>query len=203
MRTMKRLLVILLVCAAVLGGTPLRAFALTPYPKLEGSAAILLDMTTGEVLYEMNADERHFPASTTKMMTGLLAIDITVDAEAASTPGSGIKLREGEIMNVDVMLHAMLIPSSNDCAVAIAKAVSGGIDNFAVLMNARARELGWRRAARQRRRGHGGLLLLLGRDDVYRFVRYRDGRTALYECNGGGDALRRGHVVVGRRWIRV
>lgn len=149
MRTMKRLLVILLVCAAVLGGTPLRAFALTPYPRLEGSAAILLDMTTGEVLYEMNADERRYPASTTKMMTGLLAIenldlesDITVDAEAASTPGSGIKLREGEIMNVDVMLHAMLIPSSNDCAVAIAKAVSGGIDNFAVLMNARARELG-------------------------------------------------------------
>ena len=54
MRTMKRLLVILLVCAAVLGGTPLRAFALTPYPRLEGSAAILLDMTTGEVLYEMS-----------------------------------------------------------------------------------------------------------------------------------------------------
>ena len=149
MRTMKRMLVILLVCAAVLGGMPLPAHALTPYPKLEGSAAILLDMTTGEVLYENNADERHYPASTTKMMTGLLAIenldlesDITVDAEAASTPGSGIKLKEGEVMNADVMLHAMLIPSSNDCAVAIAKAISGGIDNFAVLMNARARELG-------------------------------------------------------------
>ena len=149
MRTMKRILVILLVCAVMLGGMPLHAFALTPYPKLEGSSAILLDMTTGEVLYELNADERHYPASTTKMMTGLLAIenlnlesDITVDAEAAATPGSGIKLKEGEVMNADVMLHAMLIPSSNDCAVAIAKAVSGGIDNFAVLMNARARELG-------------------------------------------------------------
>ena len=97
MRTIKRLLVILLTAAAVLGGMPLQTFALTPYPKLEGSAAILLDMTTGEVLYELNADERHYPASTTKMMTGLLAIenldpesDITVDAEAASTPGSGI-----------------------------------------------------------------------------------------------------------------
>ncbi|MBP5749662.1 MAG: D-alanyl-D-alanine carboxypeptidase, partial [Firmicutes bacterium] len=149
MRTIKRSLIILLVCAAVLGGMPLRAFALTPYPRLEGSAAMLLDMTTGEVLYELNADERHYPASTTKMMTGLLAVenldlesDITVDAEAASTPGSGIKLKEGEVMNADVMLHAMLIPSSNDCAVAIAKAISGGIDNFAVLMNARARELG-------------------------------------------------------------
>lgn len=149
MRTIKRMLVILLAAAAVLGGMPRHAYALTPYPRLEGSAAILLDMTTGEVLYENNADEKRYPASTTKMMTGLLAIenlnlesDITVDAEAASTPGSGIKLREGEVMNADVMLHAMLIPSSNDCAVAIAKAVSGSVDNFAVLMNARARELG-------------------------------------------------------------
>ena len=149
MRTIRKILVILLAAAAVLGGMPLHASALTPYPRLEGSAAILLDMTTGDVLYENNADERRFPASTTKMMTGLLAIenlnlenDITVDTEAASTPGSGIKLREGEVMNADVMLHAMLIPSSNDCAVAIAKAVSGSVDNFAVLMNARARELG-------------------------------------------------------------
>ena len=118
-------------------------------PRLEGSAAILLDMTSGEVLYENNADEQRFPASTTKMMTALLALenldlesDITVDAEAANIGGSGIKLREGEIMNADVMLHAMLIPSANDCAVAIAKTIAGSVDNFAVMMNAKARELG-------------------------------------------------------------
>ena len=149
MRTRKRLLILLLAAAVMLGGMPLKAYALTSVPRLEGSAAILIDMTTGEVLYENHADVKHYPASTTKMMTGLLALenldlesDITVDAEAASTPGSGIKLKEGEVMNVDVMLHAMLIPSSNDCAVAIAKAVSGSVDSFADLMNARARELG-------------------------------------------------------------
>lgn len=149
MRTRKRLFIILLAAAVMLGGMPLRAYALTSVPKLEGSAAILIDMTTGEVLYENNADAKHYPASTTKMMTGLLALenlnlesDITIDAEAASTPGSGIKLKEGEIINTDVLLHAMLIPSSNDCAVAIAKAVAGSVDSFAVLMNARARELG-------------------------------------------------------------
>ena len=132
-----------------MGVVPQPSFALTQMPRLEGSAAILLDMTSGEVLYENNADEQRFPASTTKMMTALLALenldlesDITVDAEAANIGGSGIKLREGEIMNADVMLHAMLIPSANDCAVAIAKTIAGSVDNFAVMMNAKARELG-------------------------------------------------------------
>ncbi len=145
----KRIIGLFLVFAAVLGGLPQASFGLSQVPRLEGSAAILLDMTSGEVLYENNADERHFPASTTKMMTCLLALenldlesDITVDAEAAGTGGSGIKLREGEIMNAGIMLHAMMIPSSNNCAVAVAKAISGSVDNFAVLMNARARELG-------------------------------------------------------------
>ena len=149
LRNIKKIVVISLIMAVMLGGMPLQAFALTSVPKLEGSAAILIDMTTGEVLYENNADERRYPASTTKMMTGLLALenldlesDITVDAEAAGTGGNGIRLKEGEVMNADVMLHAMLIPSSNDCAVAIAKAVSGSVDSFAALMNARARELG-------------------------------------------------------------
>ncbi|MBQ2095046.1 MAG: D-alanyl-D-alanine carboxypeptidase [Firmicutes bacterium] len=148
-KRIRRILGILLIAAVTMGVVPQPSFALTQMPRLEGSAAILLDMTSGEVLYENNADEQRFPASTTKMMTALLALenldlesDITVDAEAANIGGSGIKLREGEIMNADVMLHAMLIPSSNDCAVAIAKTIAGSVDNFAVMMNAKARELG-------------------------------------------------------------
>ena len=144
-----RLLSLILIAAVMLGGVPQPSYALTQMPRLEGTAAILLDMTTGEVLYENNADERRYPGSTTKMLTALLvlenldlATDITVDAEAAGTGGSGIKMREGEVMNADEMLHALLIPSSNNCAVAFAKAISGSVDNFAVLMNARARELG-------------------------------------------------------------
>ena len=148
-KRIKRILSFLLIAAVMMGVMPQQTFALTQMPRLEGSAAILIDMTTGDVLYESNADEQHFPASTTKMMTALLALenldlnsDITVDAEAAGTGGSGIRLKEGEIMNADVMLHAMLIPSSNDCAVAIAKTVAGSVDSFAVMMNARAKELG-------------------------------------------------------------
>ncbi|MBQ1476446.1 MAG: D-alanyl-D-alanine carboxypeptidase, partial [Firmicutes bacterium] len=134
-KRIRRILGILLIAAVTMGVVPQPSFALTQMPRLEGSAAILLDMTSGEVLYENNADEQRFPASTTKMMTALLALenldlesDITVDAEAANIGGSGIKLREGEIMNADVMLHAMLIPSSNDCAVAIAKTIAGSVD---------------------------------------------------------------------------
>lgn len=148
-KRIQRIVSLFLAMAAVFLGQPQTASALTQMPRLEGSAAILIDMTSGEVLYENNADEQRFPASTTKMMTALLALenldlesDITVDAEAANIGGSGIKLREGEIMNADVMLHAMLIPSSNDCAVAIAKTIAGSVDNFAVMMNAKARELG-------------------------------------------------------------
>ena len=148
-KRLTRVLILLFMAAAVLGGLPAEVFALTPEPRLEAASAILLDMTSGEVLYEKAADEQRYPASTTKMMTCLLALenldlssDITVDAEAAGTGGSGIKLKEGEVMNADEMLHAMMIPSSNNCAVAVAKTVAGSVDNFAVLMNARARELG-------------------------------------------------------------
>nr|MCR4804994.1 D-alanyl-D-alanine carboxypeptidase [Clostridia bacterium] len=146
---MKRIICTLLAVCIALGGATWPADALSKAPTIEAESYILVDMTTGESLLEAGADDRHYPASTTKIMTCLLALenlnlesDITADAEAAATGGSALGLQEGEVMNALVMLHAMMIPSSNDCAVAIAKQVAGSVDNFAVMMNARAREIG-------------------------------------------------------------
>lgn len=146
---MKKSICIVLMLAVIFGMSSVPANALTPEPKLEAAAAILVDMSDGKVLFEKNADSRQFPASTTKMLTCLLALEkldlqtvITADAEAAGTGGNTIKLKEGESMDLLNMLHGMMIPSANDASVAIAKAVTGSVESFASMMNARARELG-------------------------------------------------------------
>ena len=125
-------------------------------PALEVAApsAILMEKTTGEVLYEKNADERRPPASVTKVMTMLLiaeAVDggeitlsdeVTASAEAASMGGSQVWLEEGERMTVSDMLKCIAVVSANDCAVAMAEYISGSEAAFVERMNARAAELG-------------------------------------------------------------
>lgn len=124
-------------------------FALTPKPALEAEAAIVIDMTTKEVLYEKNAKEVLYPASTTKMITCILALEkldlddvIVVDEETAKTVGNNIKLVVGEEVKVVDILYAMMTESANDGAVALAKAVSGSVSEFSVLMNEKAKEYG-------------------------------------------------------------
>ena len=125
------------------------ASAVTAKPNVEAEAALLMDMTTGEILYEKNADLELFPASTTKMITCILAIEnldeegiITVDAEAANAEGNNIELVVGEEVRVIDLLYAMMTESANDGAVALAKAVSGSLPEFTALMNEKAREYG-------------------------------------------------------------
>ncbi|MDY0234666.1 MAG: D-alanyl-D-alanine carboxypeptidase family protein [Gudongella sp.] len=117
---------------------------------LSGEAAILIDYDTNEILYEKNSHLELYPASTTKMMTAILAVEnseldelVTIDDEIVSlTYGSHIALEPGEVLTMEQLLHAMLLPSANDAALAIAKHVGGTIDNFVSMMNQRAVELG-------------------------------------------------------------
>ncbi len=118
-------------------------------PKIIGESALVMDMTTGKVLYELNADARMFPASTTKMMTAILAIEnlnldnkLTCDDEVAATKGSVLGLKNGEEVNIKALLYATMVRSANDGAVALAKAVSPNVESFANLMNKKAYELG-------------------------------------------------------------
>ena len=121
---------------------------------LTSHAALLMEKTTGEILYAQNEHEARPPASVTKIMTVLLtmeAIDsgrialddmVTVSAYAAGMGGSQVFLAEGEQMSVDDLLKAVCVSSGNDAAVALAEHVAGVTELFVEQMNNRARELG-------------------------------------------------------------
>ena len=121
---------------------------------LSCKSAILMEASSGAILYEQNANEALPPASVTKIMTLLLvmeAIDagilsltdsITVSATAASMGGSQVFLEEGESMSCEDMLKSVIISSANDAAVALAEHIAGDINTFVQRMNQRAQELG-------------------------------------------------------------
>lgn len=111
--------------------------------------AILMDGATGEILYDKNIHRQMYPASTTKILTAILAIEnskldqiVTIDSETPFTEGSRIYLLEGEQLTVEQLLNALLLESANDAAIALAKHVSGSVEEFAKLMNEKAAELG-------------------------------------------------------------
>lgn len=124
-----------------------------PLPTLEADACILIDAKSGEVLFERNADRpRLYPASTTKIMTALLAIEkgnmdqIMVASEAAvndiGKDGMNIGIMAGEELRLEKLLEALLIRSANETANIIAENLSSTRQEFVDLMNERARELG-------------------------------------------------------------
>lgn len=121
---------------------------------LNCKSAILMEATTGKILYEQNSEEALPPASVTKVMTLLLimeAVDsglihledqVTVSANAASMGGSQVYLKEGEQMVLEDLLKSVVIASANDAAVALAEYVCGSIPAFVSRMNERAAQLG-------------------------------------------------------------
>lgn len=118
-------------------------------PQIHAAAAVLVDWTTGEILYEKKAHDRRAPASTTKIMTALLAVElgdlsdeVVISRRAASTPGSSMGLRAGDRYSLREMLYGLMLPSGNDAAVAIAEHIAGSFESFVSLMNARATQLG-------------------------------------------------------------
>ena len=112
-------------------------------------AAILYEPVTKTFLYSKNADERLPMASTTKIMTALVAIErenlkreIAVDERAVGIEGSSAYLKAGEVFTLGELLYALMLQSANDAAEAIAYAISGSIEGFADLMNEKATSLG-------------------------------------------------------------
>ena len=112
-------------------------------------AACVLELETGRVLFAFNENSRLPMASTTKVMTALLAIEngspgdsVTCSANAYGVPGTTIYLTEGETLTLREMLLGLMLVSGNDAAVAIAEHIGGSVGQFVAMMNARARELG-------------------------------------------------------------
>ncbi|MBQ9140704.1 MAG: D-alanyl-D-alanine carboxypeptidase [Lachnospiraceae bacterium] len=117
-------------------------------------AAILIEASTGEVIFEKNPDEKRSPASITKIMTLLLTFEalkagkvtleesVLVSAHASGMGGSQVYLAEGEQQTLDTMIKCIVISSGNDASVAVAEHVAGSEEAFVDLMNKRAEELG-------------------------------------------------------------
>lgn len=143
---MKRFLVFLLILAALLSlCLPCSAEALS----LSAKSAILMDAETGQVLYQKDAFVRLPMASTTKIMTAIVALEnsnledeIEVSPKATGIEGSSIYLYPNERLTMESLLYALLLESANDAATAIAIAISGSVEAFAEKMNQKADMLG-------------------------------------------------------------
>ena len=120
--------------------------------QINSSSAILIDSSTGKALFEKNSNEKMYPASITKIMTAIIAIEngnindmVTASYEAVhSIPynSSNVGILAGEQLSLNDLLHCMLIASANESANIIAEHIAGSVDEFVRLMNEKARELG-------------------------------------------------------------
>ncbi|MDD6381518.1 MAG: D-alanyl-D-alanine carboxypeptidase [Lachnospiraceae bacterium] len=121
-------------------------------PKVGSKSAVLMDVDSGTVLYDKKGDTKHYPASITKVMTALVALEhskltdtvtFSQDAVAQSYGGtSSISRDVGEKMTMEETLYGMMLESANECAWAIAEHVGGTEENFIRMMNEKAKELG-------------------------------------------------------------
>lgn len=117
-------------------------------------SAILVESTTGKIIYEKNKDEKRSPASMTKMMTLLLTMEslekgnikledeVNISKNAASMGGTQIFIEEGSKVKLETLIKGIGIASANDAAVAVSEYVGGTLDNFVKMMNDKAKELG-------------------------------------------------------------
>ena len=122
--------------------------------EITSPAAILIEASTGEVIFEQSADERRSPASITKIMTLLITFEklaegkisltdeVLVSEHASSMGGSQVYLAEGEKQTLDTMIKCIVVSSGNDASVAVAEHIAGSEEAFVDLMNTRAAELG-------------------------------------------------------------
>ncbi len=120
----------------------------------EAKSVFLMEASTGEVLYEHEADKRLPPASVTKIMTMLLVVEeldkgtisltdnVQVSERASKMGGSQVYLKAGEIMSVEDLLKSVVVASANDASTALAEHISGSVEKFVRAMNERAKELG-------------------------------------------------------------
>lgn len=133
----------------VAGGTAFASPPLSPPPVVRAEAAVVMDVATGRILYEKNANRALPPASTLKILTALLALErapvdavVPISDRAQNTEGSSMYLRAGSRWPLQQLLDGLLLASGNDAAVAIAEYIGGSVDGFAEMMNQKAKEIG-------------------------------------------------------------
>ncbi len=145
---MKRFLTAALAVCLLAGCFPSEARAEFNPENVTTPYVVLMDADTGAVLYGKNAHDRAFPASTTKIMTAILAIehgnldDVVTVGNSVEIKGSQMEIHPGEKLTLRALLYGMMLKSGNDAARAIAEYIADSQESFAVLMNEKAASLG-------------------------------------------------------------
>ncbi|TDT61220.1 D-alanyl-D-alanine carboxypeptidase family protein [Fonticella tunisiensis] len=144
---MKKFLALLITISMIL--TPQIKAKASEEPSIIAEGAILMDLNTGEILYEKNAYKQFEPASITKIITALITLEktklddkVVVGKNPPYEDGSKIYLLEGEELTVEQLLYALLLESANDAALALAEHIAGSKEAFAKMMNEKAKEIG-------------------------------------------------------------
>ena len=145
---MKKIIFMIALSSLMLLNTAIPCYAAT-MPKISAKSACLYDMDSGSFIINKDMNLKLPMASTTKIMTALLAIElckndevVTVPLEAVGVEGSSVYLKEGDQITVKNLIYSVLLQSANDAAEALAIYISGDVQSFAELMNKRAREIG-------------------------------------------------------------
>lgn len=148
---MYRRILSLFLCVITLISTTIKVSAEEPPKETElyAKSAVLMDADSGRILYEKNGHEAMANASTTKILTCILALEncdldskVTVSQNAASQPKVHLGMHEGQTFYLKDLLYGLMLESYNDCAVAIAEHIAGSTENFADMMNEKAKEIG-------------------------------------------------------------
>ena len=141
--------IIILILLSIIFISPVKAIDLAPNAK----SVILIEASTGDILYERNSHEKLPPASMTKMMSMLLIMEsidkgiikwddiVTVSSNASSMGGSQILLETGEEMTVEDLFKGIAVASGNDAVVALAEYIAGSVEEFVHMINEKAKEL--------------------------------------------------------------
>lgn len=172
-------------------------------PSVSAKAAIVYDGTYGRVLYEKNANARMLIASTTKIMTALVALEqcnlndtVKVTAEMANVEGSSMYLQAGETYTLRELLYGLMLASGNDAATAIALHTAGSIQGFAERMNQKARELGLENTHFENPHGLDGAAHYSTALDMARLMDYAMSRSDFAEIAGSRNITIKGLTYV-------
>ena len=116
---------------------------------ISAECACVIDASTGRIIYEKNMNKQHTMASTTKIMTAIVALEnsnfddvVTVSENAAGTEGTSLYLKAQQKVTMEDLLYGLMLQSGNDAAIAIAEGISGSVSEFATLMNQKCTEIG-------------------------------------------------------------
>lgn len=148
LNTIKKISILFMLAFILVSSFPSVSLAAQTPPEISAEAAILIDMKTGEVLYEKNADKVLEPASIAKVLTAMLTIenlnlDDTVTIQGnLNVPGNGMNLSAGETLTIKDLLYGMLVHSSNDAAVVLAEQLADTKEEFNQMAELRAEGIG-------------------------------------------------------------